>query len=267
VTLLAPRAAGEVLVGPGSGRASRLFAWERCELAAALAAGDPRALPAELAGLDAALVYSRSAGLARAFAGCRVVVHDPDPQGVEHASWHLARPLAALGAAIPDELPSLVPDAASLEAAAPLLSRLPEPFLALHPGSGSARKNWPAERFLALAAAASPGRPWLLVSGPADEEASAPLVRHAGAVASGLSASALGALLARAGTFVGNDSGVSHLAAAFGAPTLALFGPTDPALWAPVGARVAVLRSETGRMQDLPAEPVLDAVRALREAG
>jgi lipopolysaccharide heptosyltransferase III len=53
----------------------------------------------------------------------------------------------------------------------------------------------------------------------------------------------LGALLSRAGLFVGNDSGVTHLAAAAGAPTVALFGPTDPAQWAPVGPAVVVVRA------------------------
>ena len=41
--------------------------------------------------------------------------------------------------------------------------------------------------------------------------------------------------------FVGNDSGTTHLAAMLGAPTVALFGPTDPAVWAPTGPRVRVL--------------------------
>ncbi len=48
-------------------------------------------------------------------------------------------------------------------------------------------------------------------------------------------------MLRHAGLFVGNDSGLSHLAAVVGAPTLVLFGPTDPRLWAPIGPRVTVL--------------------------
>src|SRR5262249_20309027 len=72
---------------------------------------------------------------------------------------------------------------------------------------------------------------------------------------------ALGALLARAGVYVGNDSGASHLAAAWGARTVALFGPTDPAIWSPVGASVTIVRSPTGRMQDIPLTSVLDAIR------
>jgi ADP-heptose:LPS heptosyltransferase len=72
----------------------------------------------------------------------------------------------------------------------------------------------------------------------------------------------LGALLARAALYVGNDSGVTHLAAAWGAPTLALFGPTDPAQWAPLGPRVRTLRAPDGRMPSLGVASVLEAARA-----
>jgi ADP-heptose:LPS heptosyltransferase len=50
----------------------------------------------------------------------------------------------------------------------------------------------------------------------------------------------LGTWLASASVYIGNDSGVSHLAAAVGTPVVALFGPTDPAIWAPRGERVAI---------------------------
>jgi ADP-heptose:LPS heptosyltransferase len=71
----------------------------------------------------------------------------------------------------------------------------------------------------------------------------------------------LAAVLARAGLYVGNDSGVSHLAAAAGCPTVALFGPTDPALWSPVGPRVRAIRSRTGAMDGLAIDEVLGIVR------
>ena len=75
----------------------------------------------------------------------------------------------------------------------------------------------------------------------------------------------LGAVLARAGLYVGNDSGVSHLAAAWGAPVLALFGPTDPAQWAPVGPRVTVLRADDQEMDSLELEDVERAAGEIRE--
>jgi heptosyltransferase-3 len=125
--------------------------------------------------------------------------------------------------------------------------------LMLHPGSGGQRKCWPPERYAALAARFL-ARGWrvLLLEGPADAEA---IARTRGALQAdgtnlqdgcvqhlpNLPLPHLAALLARAALCVGNDSGVSHLSAAVGTPTLALFGPTDPAVWAPRGPRVAVL--------------------------
>ncbi len=63
---------------------------------------------------------------------------------------------------------------------------------------------------------------------------------------------------------MGNDSGVTHLAAAAGAPTLALFGPTDPATWAPLGPRVEVARSPDGTMSGLTPALVTSAAKRLR---
>ena len=135
--------------------------------------------------------------------------------------------------------------------------------MAVHPGSGSRAKNWPVERFFEAARRLSGGRPWLLVLGPAEEDVVAP----PGAIlAQGWPVRTLGAALARAGLFLGNDSGVAHLAAASGAKTLALFGPTDPAQWAPVGRAVATLRASSGEVSDLGIGEVMDAALSLRSA-
>ena len=155
----------------------------------------------------------------------------------------------------------LFPDEAGA-AAEPWLARLPAGFLALHPGSGSPRKNWPADRFAALARDLARGAPWLLVHGPADAGPAAVLRSVEGAVeAAHLPLRVLARVLSAAGVHVGNDSGASHLAAAAGAPTLALFGPTDPALWAPVGRRVRVLRGDGGRLEGLAVPEVAAAAR------
>jgi heptosyltransferase-2 len=193
----------------------------------------------------------------------RVVCHDPSPSGGVHASEWLARPLEALGLDSPADLEPILPTPAEANAARDLRARLPEGFLAVHPGSGSPRKNWPAERFAAVLDSLAHDRPWLLVEGPADATAAAPLAQRPGTVlARGLGVRALGAVLAGAGLFIGHDSGVSHLAAAWRAPTLTLFGPTDPAIWAPVGPRVRVLRAPRGQMEALSVDAVLSAVRS-----
>jgi heptosyltransferase III len=107
-------------------------------------------------------------------------------------------------------------------------------FAVIHPFSGSARKNWPLEKFRALARKL---------------ELSGPVAWCAGADDPPLPGSVqiedlweLACWLARARLYIGNDSGVTHLAAAVGTPVLALFGPTDPQVWAPRGPHVRVAR-------------------------
>ena len=98
--------------------------------------------------------------------------------------------------------------------------------------------------------------------GPADESAAAPLAALPGAVvARDLPLRVLAGRLAGAGLYLGNDSGVSHLAAAAGAPTLALFGPTDPAVWSPVGPRVETVASPDRTMAGLDVDTVYAAAR------
>jgi ADP-heptose:LPS heptosyltransferase len=116
----------------------------------------------------------------------------------------------------------------------------------LFPGSGGAHKNWPAENFAALASTLAPPLRALVVLGPA-ERAIEPLLMPLLA-ARGIAwlrdqpLSTIAGLARIAAGFVGNDSGVSHLAAAAGAPGVAIFGPTDPDRWRPLG-RVKVLRA------------------------
>jgi heptosyltransferase-2 len=266
VLLIAPQSSGAALVGTGASEVDELLPWESADVAR-LFAGDPPAptIRERLRGVELAVVYSRSAELARGLGLLvpRIVCHDPAPSGGVHASRWLARPLEALGLDSPPDLEPMLPAPAEANAARDLLARLPEGFLAIHPGSGSPRKNWPVERFAAVLDSLALPHPWLLVEGPADAAAAAPLARRPGAVlARGLGVRALGAVLAQAGLFIGHDSGVSHLAAAWRAPTLALFGPTDPAIWAPVGPRLRVLRAPRGQMEALSVEEVLTAVRA-----
>jgi ADP-heptose:LPS heptosyltransferase len=111
-----------------------------------------------------------------------------------------------------------------------------EDYAVIHPFSGSPKKNWPLERFRGLAARLERVMPVRWCAGPED-----PPLDHAVRIANLYD---LGLWLAKARLYIGNDSGISHLAAAAGTPVLALFGPTDPAVWAPRGpnVRVAVWR-------------------------
>ena len=136
----------------------------------------------------------------------------------------------------------------------------PNDFLLILPGSGSPAKNWPPEHFADLAALLAPQLPSLIVIGPA--EAALPPVFRSRELTTldHLELGTVAGLARRARAFVGNDSGVSHLAASAGAPGLALFGPTDPGRWRPMG-RVEVLRREP--LSALPVEDVAARIISL----
>ncbi len=115
-----------------------------------------------------------------------------------------------------------------------------EPFVLLHPGSGGRAKCWPIENWLRLSQELHQLHFHVaLLLGPIEEELWPEEIisrlASAGKIIRGKTVPELAALLAASHMFVGNDSGVSHLSAAVGTPTLAIFGPTDPTLWRPLG--------------------------------
>ena len=116
-------------------------------------------------------------------------------------------------------------------------------YLMVLPGSGSPAKNWPAGNFVALAKRLASRIRSLVILGPA-ESILEPLFGASGLLTiSQVDLIETAALARLSRGFVGNDSGVSHLATAAGAPGLAIFGPTDPARWRPLG-RTTVVRRE-----------------------
>jgi ADP-heptose:LPS heptosyltransferase len=258
ITLVTPSQPASVLTG----EVEAVIPWEGRDVAGLLttASGDS---PPAFAGHDLALAFTRSAALLSALERfVPVRSRDPlPPKGVHAARWALeaVSDLVATDLA----LPSI---AATLECRAPvepLLAQLGAQFLAIHPGSGSPAKSWPRQRYRALAdSLTTPDERFLVVEGPADRVAASVFDGNARAVfARDLDLPSLGALLAQARLLIGNDSGVAHLAAAFGAPCLVLFGPTDPRQWSPVGARVQTLSAAT--LEALSLERVLEAAEPL----
>ena len=269
VRLLAPAAPGRALVGPGPSEVASLAALDGPEMAGFLAGEPPAGSLADALGADVVLAFTESADL-RARLGVsasEVFFQPPHPEPGLHASMWLAAPTRRFGGDPRLEPFSLVFSPEEHRAAQEAAASLPPGFLAIHPGSGSPAKNWPTDRFVALVHAHAGKRPWLLVVGPADEDAAAPLCVLPGCVpVRDMPIRVLGALLGRAGLYVGNDSGVSHLAAAAGAPTLALFGPTDPAVWAPLGPGVETVRSPNMKMEGLDLAAVSAALARLWSA-
>lgn len=131
-----------------------------------------------------------------------------------------------------------------------------QPFVALHPGSGSPKKNWPTDRWVELARKAlAAGKRVLISGGEADQTAIAVLERELAGTgaffARDLPLPLLGATLHRAERFFGHDTGISHLAAAVGVPAIVLFGPTDPSVWAPRGEHVRIVTAPRGDWNEL----------------
>ena len=152
----------------------------------------------------------------------RALVNAPSrPFGMQHCAKYLLETLRPLGIDLTwDDHPLRVAPIRSGE-------------VLIHTGSGSPNKNWPRQRFAAVVDALN--RPVRLIVGEADTTLDPRLP------VCGPSLEELAQRLAGCHAYLGNDSGVSHLAGLAGARTLTLFGPTDPAVWKPLGSRVTVL--------------------------
>ena len=119
------------------------------------------------------------------------------------------------------------------------------PVLAIAPGSGAREKNWPEDFFRSVVEwwGEAMGGVVILLVGPVEKERGGiERLRCSCLVAGDLRLSEAAALLSRCAVYLGNDSGMSHLAAAVGVRTVALFGPSDARQWAPRGANVTVMR-------------------------
>jgi heptosyltransferase-3 len=185
-----------------------------------------------------------------------------------HAAQQLARPIEELGINVVDFAERIFPSIEDREFAREFLASVPQPIVAIHPGSGSHEKNWPLENWIGLF---SPDSRFadlerlLVISGEADEAQTDQLQREWKnrdvCFARSLPLPRLAAVLERS-IFIGHDSGISHLAAAAGANCILLFGPTDPNVWAPRNDNVQILRAPNARIDDLRIETVEAALAA-----
>lgn len=197
----------------------------------------------------------------------------------EHETRLFLRIAAALGAETVDPRPRFSPtpeDAAEADRLWKDVGLDGRRVVALAPGGGRnpgmimESKRWPIERFAALAERVETELSLaLLIVGNADDRPvtrdlkarlHAPFVDITGCTSFGM----LGAILQRCAAFVGNDSGPMHMAVAVGVPTVAIFGPTDPAVYAHVETYALALRGAKGISTDeVGVSEVFEAVRAL----
>ncbi len=137
----------------------------------------------------------------------------------------------------------------------------PRPYAVLHPLASAPDKTWPAERFLAVAdhLRRNAGLEPVFIAGAG--ESLAPFTRYRSLVGAPLAQ--VKHLMAGASLFVGNDSGPAHMAAAFGIPTVVVFGNSNPQIWGPWKTESAVLSAPAG-ISAVPTETVIEAVEKLR---
>ena len=191
------------------------------------------------------------------------IAGSPKLRGHEHAALQLARPLEQIGLHLQNPAARIYPTEGDREFARDFLGHSGKPVIALHPGSGSEKKNWPIEKWKELGAHLfSTDRTILVIAGEADEERLRLLETawkdKPARFAKNLALPHLAALLEDS-VFIGHDSGVSHIAAAVGARSVLLFGPTDPAVWAPANENVTVLRAPGGDLGSLNVQTVAAA--------
>ncbi|MCX5653514.1 MAG: glycosyltransferase family 9 protein [Planctomycetota bacterium] len=227
-----------------------------------------------------------------------VCLIDPLPrQGwTEPASaWLLRQAAARLGLPPVPETPEIpVPETLLDEARRRLSScGISGPFAAIGAGSGSPKKNWPLDRFQEIARrlrrvtggargqepyafkapdplAPGAGRQVVWLSGPAEQErGTLAALGPDETVLADLSLEQVAAVLALADMYVGNDSGVTHIAAAVrrpdgrATPTVALFSPTNPQVWGPRGPHGRIVRSDDGAVGSIDVKRVWGEVRAM----
>jgi ADP-heptose:LPS heptosyltransferase len=228
----------------------------------------------------------RSSAIPWLIAARRRLVFRGDP-----ALGHKVRQLGAL-IGRPDDPPAprLWVSAADLAEAERLVPRAGPPVLAVGPTANWGPKQWIADRFVAVVRHLTgpggrlAGARLVVVAAAAEREAASPLLAAVPAercidLIGQASLPVLGACLGRAALYLGNDSGLMHLAAAAGAPTLGLFGPSREAVYGPWGPACASIRGPRSydqivatpgfdfRGRDcLMADLTVDAVTAAAEA-
>ena len=198
--------------------------------------------------------------------------HRPDEMERLHAARVYLKPLERLAIFDADPVPRLAfncqnnPGRADLPVSPDARQRVPA--IIVHPGSGSEKKNWPETNWAGLIQQIAATTHWnlLLVGGEAEGER---LQRLAGTLPSGRCSIARGLPLAElaqriqsGATFVGHDSGITHLAAAVGLPCIVLWPDTREEIWRPQGERLVILKESAG-VGAISVEKVLNELRKL----
>ncbi|MFC1498324.1 glycosyltransferase family 9 protein [Verrucomicrobiota bacterium] len=191
-------------------------------------------------------------------AGAKHVIYGSPMVENTHAVEHLFKPLESL-AIYPEksEYPQLKLKKDNIANGRERIKKIGNKVIAIHPGSGSPKKNWPIEKFLELSdkltreTIFSP----MLITGEADSEIEHTVQKEKRQipVLSGCSLVELAETLSACHAYMGNDSGITHIAASLGIPVVALYGPTDSRLWGLRCAEAQIIQSRKPTTESLAA--------------
>jgi ADP-heptose:LPS heptosyltransferase len=187
---------------------------------------------------------------------CNICAHQVyrfDPFPSEGMNLHITRYLLETLEFLGSFETSLIPEIAFPECISQI--SCPERFhLALHPGSGSSQKNWAIEHFVEICTRAVQTYQMKIVvlTGPAEEDNvysifTRSLPERALRFLREMPLAEIAAELRKCSLYIGNDSGISHLAATVGVSTIAIFGPSNPQVWRPLGKHVVIVRGNEPR--------------------
>jgi heptosyltransferase III len=215
-------------------------------------------IPPFLHGAGAILVFGQTgsqmlAGRLSKRLSCTVhwVQSFPAPGSNQHVHCFLLEQLRRLGWAVKERLPELKPSLTEISLVQDFLREnklvsTGRPVL-IHPGSGGVGKMWPLKNWWSLVGflRGYDRCPVVMTLGPADERLKGfakEVARFGVLILEGIKLPRLSAFISQCRLFIGSDSGVSHLAALMGIPTVVVFGPTDPGIWAPRGSHVHIIK-------------------------
>jgi ADP-heptose:LPS heptosyltransferase len=216
---------------------------------------DPGSLPPDLkaflAGFDTAFVFMRNRhdafmdNVRLHMPQCHHISTFPPPGARMHVQLYQLEQLSDMGINNDEKFPVLNAGNGTPFPEGP-------PLIAVHPGSGGRRKCWPLGSYMRLMEELhrEAGVSFVVILGPAEDsgeyETLEKFVAEKGMrvkIIRDMSVSGIARVLKKAAFFIGNDSGVAHLASAVGTPSLVIFGPTDHEVWKPAGVNVGIVRS------------------------
>lgn len=213
------------------------------------------------AGHDWVVVLDRSrlvTAAARSANPARLVTVPRTKNETRHETDLYLDAVAAAGVRTITDIPSLAPDEESHAAAAKALAGVQRPYAVIQPGGAEnpgatmLDKRWQAGRYSAVARnLAERGITTVLTGSAGDAELCESIARAAGGYSLSLAGKVdlmgTAAVIEGASLYLGSDTGVSHIAAAVGTPSIVIFGPTNPLRYAPRGVSVVILAPQRSR--------------------